>query len=119
MHAILIYSDLIGGVFGIVGSIVLGYPLVTEITDRLHWDLLRQFKERQTRSLTTQEIEAHRQLRDRLIDDRLGQHDRYRRITIWGLFLLLAAFVFMTLASYERAWPLESSLAHVSPAPGE
>src|SRR5204863_6546410 len=102
MQAILIYSDLIGGVLGVLGSIVLGYPLVTEMTDRLHWDLLKKFKDRQTGSLTAMEIEAHRQLRDRLIDDRLGQHERFRRITIYGFIFLLAAFAFMTLASFER-----------------
>jgi hypothetical protein len=117
MHEILIYSDLVGGIAGIVGSIILGYPLVTEITDRLHWDLLREFKERQAHLLTVEEIEAHRRLRDRLIDDRLGEHDRYRRITVWGLSFLLVAFLFMTVASWERAFPLTApSTARVSPA---
>jgi hypothetical protein len=117
MRAFLAYCDLIGGIFGIIGSIVLGYPLITEITDRLQWDLLRQYKERQIDALSDPEIEAYRNLRDRLIDNRLGQHDRYRRFTICGFISLLAAFVFTTIASYERAWPTAAPSEHAANLP--
>lgn len=109
MHWVLVYSDLIGGLLGIIGSLVLGYPFVTEMTDRHHWDLLKTFKQQQmlaagsTRSISPQEIEAYREIRDRLIDQRLGDYQRYRRITVWGIFLLLVAFVFLTVASYDRS----------------
>jgi hypothetical protein len=116
MQGFLSYCDLIGGIFGIVGSIVLGYPLITEITDRRQWDLLRQYRSRQASTLSKQEIEAYRDLRDRLIDERLGQHDRYRRFTIIGLLLLLGAFAFTTVASFERAW--SAPIAHKPDSPG-
>jgi hypothetical protein len=114
MNWVLVNSDLIGGVLGILGSLVLGYPFVTEMTDRHHWDLLRQFKQQQmvapgsTRTMSAIEIEAYREIRDRLIDQRLGDYQRYRRITVWGIALLLAAFVFMTAASYDRSSPSHS-----------
>jgi hypothetical protein len=117
MRAFLSYCDLIGGVFGIAGSIVLGYPLITEITDRHQWDLLRQYRERQAGTLSDKEIEAYRDLRDRLIDDRLGQHDRYRRFTICGFLLLLGAFALTTVASFERAWPTAAPIDHAQKSP--
>jgi hypothetical protein len=109
IRSVLVYSDLVGGVLGIIGSLVLGYPFLTEIVDRRHWDMLRSFKQQQmlghrsSTSLSPQDIEAYRETRDRLIDERLGEYQRYRRITLWGIFCLLVAFVFMTLASYERS----------------
>jgi hypothetical protein len=119
MQAFLFYCDLIGGIFGIVGSIVLGYPLITEITDRRQWDLLRQYKARQAGTLSDQELEAYRDLRDRLIDNRLGQHDRYRRFTICGFLLLLAAFAFTTVASYERASTTAASVDRAPKSPAK
>lgn len=119
MQAFLSYCDLIGGIFGIVGSIVLGYPLITEITDRRQWDLLRQYEERQADTLSDQEIEAYRNLRDRLIDNRLGQHDRFRRFTICGFLLLLGAFAFTTMASYDRTWPAVAPLEHAPRGSGK
>jgi len=109
MRSVLVYSDLVGGVLGIIGSLVLGYPFVTEIVDRRHWDLLRRFKQQQmlghgsSTSMSPEDIQAYREIRDRLIDERLGEYQRYRRITLWGIFCLLVAFIFMTLASYERS----------------
>jgi hypothetical protein len=77
MHWVLVNSDLIGGLLGIFGSLVLGYPFVTEMTDRHHWDLLRRFKQQQMAttgssgsSTRPREIEAYREIRDRLIDQR-------------------------------------------------
>jgi hypothetical protein len=108
MHSILAYSDLVGGFLGILGSLVLGYPFVTEMADRRQWDMLKKFKQQMSAqesnaAMSSEETAAYRQIRDRLIDQRLGEHERYRRITLWGFFLLLAAFVFMTLASYDRS----------------
>lgn len=108
MHSVLAYSDLIGGFLGIVGSLVLGYPFLTEMADRRHWDLLKKFKQQMfvqesNASMSQEETAAYRQIRDRLIDQRLGEYERYRRITLLGFFFLLAAFAFMTLASYERS----------------
>ena len=42
----LLYSDLIGGVLGIFGSLILAYPYISEITDRRHWELLIEFQRR-------------------------------------------------------------------------
>ena len=103
LRAMIYYSDLLGGVLGIFGSIVLGYPLITEITDRLQWDLLRQYRDKEQRALTDEEVDAYRSLRERLIDNRLGEHQRYRRLTINGFVLLLLAFLFMTIASCDPA----------------
>jgi hypothetical protein len=103
LNATIYYSDLLGGVLGIFGSIVLGYPLITEMTDRLQWDLLRQYRDKEQGTLTGEEIDAYRSLRERLIDGRLGEHQRYRRLTINGFILLLLAFLFLTIASCDRA----------------
>jgi hypothetical protein len=46
--------------------------------------------------------DAYRAIRDQMIDDRLGQHLQYRWVTMIGLLLLLAAFIFMTIASFLR-----------------
>jgi hypothetical protein len=124
MHWVLVNSDLIGGLLGIFGSLVLGYPFITEMTDRHHWDLLRRFKQQQmptsgsTRSASAQEIEAYREIRDRLIDQPLGDYLRYRRITVCGILLLLAAFVFMTAASYDRSWSSASMKQPETPGTG-
>jgi len=52
--------------------------------------------------MTAGEAEAYREIRDRLVDERLGAYESYRFITLCGFFLLLIAFAFMTLASCER-----------------
>jgi hypothetical protein len=108
MHWVLAYSDIIGGILGIAGSVVLGIPFMTEMADRRQWELLKRFKQQRAevtqsnRSMTAGEIQAYREIRDRLVDERLGGYQSYRAITLWGFFLLLAAFAFMTLASCER-----------------
>jgi hypothetical protein len=115
MHSVLLYSDLVGGLLGIAGSLVLGYPFVIEMTDRRHWDMLKRFKQQMLAhsSMSPEEDAAYRQIRDRLIDQRLGEHEKYRRITLWGFFLLLVSFVFMTLDSYERSFSSTAKQAEV------
>jgi hypothetical protein len=108
-RTVLFYSDLTSGALGILGSLFLAYPLLSEIADRRHWDLLTNFRRQQLlsrgskRPMTAEEIQAYRDIRDNLIDQRLGEHQKYRRFTLWGFFCLLGSFIFMSLASYERS----------------
>jgi hypothetical protein len=98
------YSDLIGGFLGIFGSIILAYPYIGEITDRRQWELLLEFRRliADRRNDGAENLDAYRDVRDRMIDDRLGQHLRYRWVTMVGLLALVAAFAFMTIASLTR-----------------
>ena len=119
MALILTYADIIGGVLGIVGSIILAYPLFSEIADRQHWDRLSDFIRRHNAAgpKTAEEREAERSVRDHLLNSRLGRSQRHRVVTLSGLFVLLGAFVFMTLAAFERrqdARPPETHPAKMS-----
>jgi hypothetical protein len=105
LNWLLVYSDLIAGILGVAGSVVLGWPFISETADRRHWERLAAFKRRRSSGsdpLGPAELEAYKNLRDQLIDDRLGQHQRYRRVTITGFGLLFLAFLFVTAASFER-----------------
>jgi len=104
-----LYADLIGGVLGIFGSIVLALPMVFEIEDRRIWqglsDFLEQYSKMQAgRTLTSEEAGAEREIRERMLNDRLGNYRRHQKITMTGVFLLVAAFVFMTIATGLRIW---------------
>jgi hypothetical protein len=101
---LLTYADIIGGIFGIIGSVVLAQPLVTEIADRKHWDLLSDFIHRLNAAgpKTDEERRAEQSIRDHLLNSRLGRSQRHRKVTLFGLAILLGAFVFMTLAALER-----------------
>lgn len=103
LHYTIIFSDLVGGFLGIVGSMILAYPYFSDVADRRQWELLLRFRRLMAdRPLEPQEQEAFSAIRDSMIDDRLGHHLQFRRVTIWGFVLLLAAFVFMTIASFAR-----------------
>jgi hypothetical protein len=105
LRALVVYSDLIGGVLGILGSVVLAIPFVSEATDRREWQLLIKFKREvlnASHAPSPEEAEAHRQIRERIVDYRLGQYERFRMVTVWGFALLFGAFIFMTVASIER-----------------
>jgi hypothetical protein len=41
MKLLLPYADPVGGFLGILGSVVLGWPFITESSDRRQWDLLK------------------------------------------------------------------------------
>lgn len=98
------YADIIGGILGIIGSVILAQPLVTEIADRKHWDQLSDFMRRQNAAgpKTDEERDAEQTIRDHLLNSRLGRSQRHRKVTLLGLAILFAAFVFMTLAALER-----------------
>jgi hypothetical protein len=107
VHALIIYADLVSAVFGILGSIVLAIPLVKEITDRRHWQRLLRFMARQQPDgtplrKTAAEIEAERELRDSLIDTRLGDYENYRFAALFGFSLLFLAFIFAGVAAIDR-----------------
>jgi hypothetical protein len=101
---VLTYADIIGGILGIIGSIILAQPLVTEIADRKHWEQLSDFIRRHNAAgpKTDEERRAEQSIRDHLLNSRLGRSQRHRKATLLGLALLLAAFVFMTLAGVDR-----------------
>jgi hypothetical protein len=105
----ILYADLIGGVLGIFGSIVLAIPMILEIDDRKHWqgyaDFLQGYSRmRAGQALTPEEQSAERNVRDWMLNERLGNYRRHRRITIAGVALLIAAFLFMTVATGMRIW---------------
>lgn len=108
MHVIANYSDLVSAIFGILGSIILGLPLIKEITDRRHWQRLVRFIGRQHPDggpiqKSEEEMKAERELRDNLIDTRLGDYAKYRFAAVFGFFFLLLAFVFAPFAAADRA----------------
>jgi hypothetical protein len=118
---LLAYSDIIRGILGIVGSVILAQPLVAEISDRRHWDQLSDFIRRHNAvgPKTDAERVAEQSIRDHLLNSRLGRSPRHRKVTLIGLVILLAAFVFMTLAAIERRYERGASgvqTSSVSPA---
>jgi hypothetical protein len=113
---LLAYADIIGGIMGIIGSVILALPLVTEIADRKHWDQLSDFirRHKATGPKTAEERHAEQSIRDHLLNSRLGRSQRHRKVTLFGLAILLVAFVFMTLAAVERRYEPGSSGTHAS-----
>ena len=113
---LLAYADIIGGILGIIGSVILAQPLVTEIADRNHWDQLSDFIRRHRASgpKTDEERLAEQSIRDHLLNSRLGRSLRHRKVTLLGLAILLAAFLFMTLAAVERRYERGASGQHAS-----
>jgi hypothetical protein len=101
---VFVYADIIGGLLGIAGSVILAYPLVSEITDRRHWDQLSEFARRHkvAAPVSPEEREAERHVRDHLLNDRLGRSQRNQKVTLWGLIMLVLGFLLMTIAAYER-----------------
>jgi hypothetical protein len=106
-----LYADLIGGILGVLGSVILAVPLVKEIDDRRQWDGFADFLHRQ--SLDKQSVnnngeinsETRRALqavRDFMLNDRLGGYRRHRVVTLTGLAFLAASFAFMTIATVLR-----------------
>lgn len=107
MTWMILYADLIGGILGIAGSVVLATPLVSEIGERRQWEAFLDFLQRYSAQRpdhvkTPEEFAAEREIRDHFLTSRLGGYRRYRRTTMTGLALLLAAFAFMTLATGLR-----------------
>jgi hypothetical protein len=113
---LLAYADIIGGILGIIGSVILALPLVTEISDRRHWDQLSDFIRRHNAAGPKTEAEraAEQSIRDHLLNSRLGRSQRHRKVTLFGLAVLLAAFVLMTLAALERRYEPGPSRTHAS-----
>jgi hypothetical protein len=107
MRLVILYADLIGGILGLVGSLILGLPLLTEVKDRRQWegfsDFLRRHSQMQrSEQKTAEELQAEQDLRDLMLDDRLGGYRRQRKIAVTGFLFLVAAFLFMTLATAMR-----------------
>jgi len=107
VYAVVVYADLASAVFGILGSVILAIPLVKEITDRRHWQRLIRFIAREHSDgapirKTPAEIEAERELRDNLIDTRLGDYDNYRFAALFGFLFLFIAFLFAAIAAVDR-----------------
>jgi hypothetical protein len=107
VHNVAIVSDLVSAVFGIVGALILAIPLLNEITDRRHWQRLVRFSSRpaldgQVLQKSGAEIEAERQLRDQLVDSRMGSYQKYRFAAFFGSASLLLAFIFLGIAAVDR-----------------
>jgi hypothetical protein len=108
MHWLVAYADLISAVFGLLGSVILALPLLKEITDRRHWQRLIRFLAREHSSgpsiqKTQAEIDAERELREDLINTRLGDYDNYRFAALFGFSFLFVAFLFAAIAAVDRA----------------
>lgn len=88
---------MLAGIFGIVGSIILAVPLIGETIDRKHWDKLQDIRRRAAETLSAQEKEELREVRDQFLDERLGDYERHRHITIWGVFALGVAFLLLVI----------------------
>ena len=113
---LLAYADIIGGILGILGSLILAQPLVSEIADRKHWEQLSDFIRRHKASgpKTAEERLAEQGIRDHLLNSRLGRSQRHRKVTLLGLAILFASFLFMTLAAIERRYERAASGEHGS-----
>jgi hypothetical protein len=107
MSWLVLSADLIGGVLGAIASLLLGFPLLAEVKDRRQWDGYAEFLRLHSQanpeaSRSATQLEAERSLRDRMLDDRLGRHERFRGLALLGFSLLVAAFAFMALAAAVR-----------------
>tara|TARA_R110002167_G_scaffold109410_4_gene279115 strand:- start:243 stop:602 length:360 start_codon:yes stop_codon:yes gene_type:complete len=96
---LLAYLDVFAGIAGLLGSTVLAIPLIEELRDRRHWDILDSIEqdERARRADAggvpgITENEAI-QLRMQMIYDRLGGAARQRAIALIGCGLLFLAFL--------------------------
>lgn len=88
-------SEVIAGILGVIGSFVLALPLLSETTDRKHWETLQDIRRRAAASSTEEQKQELRDVRDQFLDERLGDYERHRQFTVWGVFALGAAFVFL------------------------
>jgi hypothetical protein len=103
------YSDLISAIFGIIGALILGIPLIGEVQDRRHWDQMvrffrrKQSAERVERDKSEEEISIERRLRDQMIDIRLGEFESYKFVAFFGFACLLLSFGFLAVAAVTRS----------------
>lgn len=103
---LLSYADMIASLLGVIGSIVLAWPMVGELRDRRHWDrlgaFLRNRKKRNDALTPVAADEEARRLRDQMIDERLGEAERYRFISFFGFVFLMLAFLLLAVAALQR-----------------
>jgi len=88
---------------GAVSALILGLPLVGEIKDRRHWDRFSAIM-RRTRPSSGPQTSIQQRLKDQLLDDRLGDHERYRFIALWGFLFMFLAFLSLGVAAVGRLW---------------
>lgn len=87
--------EVLAGVLGVAGSIILAWPLLGDAVDRRHWETLRQIRRDAKTSVTDEEKRQLREVRDQFLDDRLGDYERHRQYTAWGMLVLGAAFALL------------------------
>lgn len=100
IHWLIQNAGMISGSLGMLGSIVLASPLVSELGDRKLWDALNKFKRKvASDGYDTEPLDS---IRGRLLDARLGRYERARWVTFSGLALLGAAFFFLMIDAANR-----------------
>lgn len=103
MDWLLKFADLIAGLLGVAGSVVLGLPLIRDASDRRKWETLLRLKSRtDSNDPGGYDYDHWKKLRDDFIDERLGGYLSYRQAMAWGMMLLLLAFIFMLVATLVR-----------------
>ncbi len=88
------YLELVAGLAGALGSILLAYPSLTELRNRRLWDRLRTFQASKT---------VNAILRNELIDDVLGGYRRHMLCTLGGGGLLLTGFLLLIASAIVKA----------------
>ena len=86
---------MLAGLLGVAGSMILAFPLIGDAVDRRHWEMLRQIRRRAETSRTDEEKQQLREVRDQFLDDRLGDYERHRHYTAWGVLFLGGAFALL------------------------
>jgi len=91
-------ADLLSAFFGMASALMLGLPLLRDVTDRRQWDSFERMLSHDPSSWSQED----RTIRDLLIDERLGNHKAYRGKAIWGFGCLLIAFGLALIAAADR-----------------
>lgn len=107
MSHLVVYADILAGLFGLAGSFVLGFPLIGELRDRRHWQRMASAFRRKPRKADPSPTEAapdltELRLRLQALDRRLGGFERTRLMAFFGYFLMLLAFGFLIVAGFTR-----------------
>ena len=89
--------EIVGGAFGLLGSIILAIPALMDLSKRRFWDRLDRLKS--VKGASSEEIETVRRL---LLDDLLGGYRLHVWCTVVGGTLLALAFLCVAAAGTAR-----------------
>ena len=91
--------ELVGGLLGLAGSIILALPALFDLKNRRFWDQIRRLDG--IRGTTPADAER---LRSILLDSLLGRHRRHVRCTVGGATLLAIGFGLIAAAGGVRVF---------------